>query len=126
MVIQNENVKMLVDSYGDDLYRFAFVLTCSDEGAASTLAEAFSNLEGDKKFTESKAENRLMALSEIYKCAPSFAKLTDVEAIKRKYGDKGEEFYIFLGKPLYEKALTHLTLYEGMTDAEAKEVLKKK
>ena len=69
MVIQNETVKKLIDKYGDDLYRFAFVLTCSDEGAASLLAASFSNLEGEKKFTEDDSENRLMMLSEIYKNA---------------------------------------------------------
>lgn len=126
MVIQNETVKNLIDKYGDDLYRFAFILTCSDEGAASLLAASFSNLEGEKKFTEDETENRLMMLSEIYKNAALYQKVTDVAALKEKYGDKGDEFYTFLSKPVYDKALVHLTLYEDLTEAEAKEVIKKK
>ena len=40
-------------------------------------------------------------------------------AVCEKYGEKSEEFFELLSKPLAERARIHLSLYEDLTDGEA-------
>lgn len=121
-----ENVKKLLDKYGDDIYRFAFVLTCSDKGASALLCEAVSVLSGEDKFTKNITENRNLLFSALVEYAPKHAGIFDSKQIKDKYGEKDETFYDLLKAPIAEKAFTHLTLYEDLTEKEAREIIKRK
>jgi hypothetical protein len=121
-----ESVTQLINRYGDDLYRFAFVLTCSDSGASELLADTFAALYAEDKLTEQIKENRLLVFKALYDRAPKFAGAPDREMIKEHYGEKDAEFYGLLCLPIYEKALKHLVLYEDYTEKEAAEILQKK
>ena len=122
----DENARILLEKYKDDFYRFAYILTCTDHGAADCLADAFSELSGNEKFTEKTEENRLMLFSAVYAFAPKYAEEPNIERIKQRYGEKDAEFFDFLRSPMKERAYKHLTIYEDLTDAQASEVLKKK
>ena len=122
----DENALNLLEKYSDELYRFAYILTCSDHGAADLLSEAFSELSGNDKFTYKADENRIILFSALYALAPKFEEAPDFELIKQRYGEKNEEFYALLKAPLRERARTHLLIYEDMTEREIEGVLKRK
>ena len=113
----------LADRYGEDLFRFDFILTVSQSAAEKLLSDTMQELTGAHRFTKDAWENKLTAISRIYKKAPKYApKQPDPGYLQ----NKSEEFVQFLKLPLKKRAVTHLTLYEDLTADQAEEVLRRK
>lgn len=112
----------LLDRYGDDIYRFAFVLTRSDATADKLVPAAFAYAD-EKQLDQNDDENKLVIFKLIYAAAE---KLTSIgmsdEEITAKYGKKSEDFLTLLRKPLKERAAEHLSVYEDLTAEQIKEI----
>ena len=119
---ETENISSLLDRYGDDLYRFAFILTVSDNGALSVLSDAFTD--AAKDLSGDPENGKKTVLSYIYRRAAkcTVPRMTNEEMTKA-YGEKYPDFHEFLSLPVKERAVLHLKLYEDMSDAEAEETV---
>ena len=123
-MFDSDKAKSFAEKYGDDAYRFAFVITLSPDAAEKAVCAAFSALTSDTGFdTENPDKRRIFAsvYSHAKKYASSEVKRGDIEAL---YGEKPEEFYEVLALPPKERAAEHLMLYEGYTEDEAQTILK--
>ena len=116
--MNNDEIKAYIKRRADDLFRFAFVLTASDSGAAEILREAVSDMTAKNKWDREGYETELFRA--IYKRALKYrGEPMSRAAVCEKYGEKSEEFFELLSKPLAERARIHLSLYEDLTDGEA-------
>lgn len=110
--------------YGDDAYRFAFIVTLSKDAAEQAVCSAFEALSADEKFQPEEPDKRVI-FAAVYKFAKKSA-ITEVkrEEIEALYGEKPDEFFEIAAMPLKARAAEHLTLYEGYGEKEAEEILK--
>lgn len=111
----------LLEKYGDDLYRFAFILTLSEETAKNILAESFEYAAGKELLSGVDNKDKKLLLSRIYKNAVKSGKSATYD--ENKYGKKSDTFIELIGLPLKERAIRHLCLYEDMEEKEAEEVI---
>lgn len=117
-----ERAAFLLDKYGDELYKFAFILTGADGAASEVFRDAFAFAAGKKTFTNEDDPDKRLLFSIIYKLASK----RKTEGYKEEYGKKSDTFYEMLSLPLCERAVNHLVLYEDLTEKEAKEVINNK
>ena len=116
--MNNDEINAYIKRRADDLFRFAFVLTASDSGAAEILREAVFDMTAKNKWDKETYETELFRA--IYKHALKYkGEPMSRAALCEKYGEKSEEFFEHLSKPLAERARTHLSLDEDLTDGEA-------
>lgn len=127
MFITEDKAKEIVDEYGDMLYRFAFILTLSDEGASDSLDKALYRAGKGDLLTSDAAHDKPLLLSLVYKEAKK-CKLPPYDKAKteEKYGEKPQEFYDIASLPLAERAKKHLTLYEDYSEQDADTIIKGK
>ena len=111
----------LLNKYGDDLYRFAFILTCSEDAAGRIMTEALEFASGNELFADKDKDDKKILFSRIYKSAVKNGEpaLYDEE----KYGKKSDTSNELINLPLKERAIRHLCLYEDMEEKEAEEVI---
>ena len=119
--MQNDDRALfLMKKYGDGLYRFAYILTLSDEAAGRIFSDAFADVTGKMLMTESDKDDRKTLFAHIYKNAVKCK--TNGIYREEKYGAKSDTFNEIIRLPLKERAINHLMIYEEMTEQEAKEV----
>lgn len=117
---QDDRALFLLNKYGDDLYRFAFILTCSDEAAGQILPDVFEEAAGKQIFTDKDKDDKLILLSLIYKNAAKRGGGGGYD--EKKHGKKSGDFMQMIKLPQNERAVSHLMLYEDLTEQEAKAV----
>ena len=120
-MISEKKAADLLEKYGDELYRFAFIMTLSEETAGKILAEAFEYAAGKELFSGTDNTDKKLLLSRIYKNAVKSGKSASYD--EEKYGKKSDTFNELVSLPLKERAVYHLTLYENMEEKEAEEVI---
>ncbi len=118
-MLNDERAVFLLNKYGDDMYRFAYVLTCADNVAAEAVSDAFFEVTGKKTFTGVDSKDKELLLAQIYKNASK----RKPAVYDEKYGKKGDTFNELMKMPVKDRAISHLMLYEDMTEQKAKEVL---
>ena len=112
-----------MDKYGDELYKFAFILTGTDKDAAEVFSDAFAQAAANGLLSGRDEEDRELMFAQIYKTA---SKLKTTAEYDGKYGKKSDAFYEMMKMPLRERAFYHLTEYENMTEQKANGVIGKK
>ena len=122
-MFDSEKAKKFVDAFGDDAYRFAYIITLSKEAAADALRAAFASLAADPGFDPDRPDKKKIFFA-VYKAAKRSAGTPDKEKIEADYGQKCGEFYEVASLPLPERAKEHLVLYEGYEEKEAEKILK--
>ena len=122
-MINEERAALLLDKYGDDLYRFAYILTLSEDTAGHAVSDAFAEASGRGLLSNSDKDDKKLLFSLIYK---NTAKCKPGSFDEDKYGKKSETFYEIIKLPLKERASNHLALYEDMAEQDIKEVIKAK
>lgn len=117
----NEEITAVLEKHADDLFRFAFVLTLSEEGAMTVMKEAVGDMTAKNKWDAEDVKKELLGY--IYKRARKYGTAAlDKNAVTGKYGPKSDEFFDFLSQPFEERAKGHLSMYEDMTDEEIAKV----
>ena len=122
-MMNDQRASVLMDKYGDDLYRFAFILTGTDNDAAEVFSGAFAAVCTNKLFTGKDKEDREILFCNMYKAA---SKLKTAALYDGKYGKKSDTFDELMELPLNERAVAHLIMYEDMTEQEANGVINRK
>ncbi len=122
-MFDSEKAKKFVDAFGDDAYRFAYIITLSKEAASEAVCGAFAVLVGDPDFDPDRPDKKKIFFA-VYKAAKRSAGTPDKEKIEAEYGQKCGEFYEVASLPLHERAKEHLVLYEGYEEKEAEKILR--
>lgn len=122
--MEAEKISEYVEKYMDDAYKFAFIVTLSDEGAASALKSAVGEMTEKELWDSADVRKELYTL--LYRHAVNCgAEPMTAAAISGKYGKKSDDFYSFIALPVNERALCHLTVYEDMSEEDATKVIGK-
>ena len=122
-MFDSDKAKKFTDKFGDDAYRFAFIITLDAEKATDAVCGAFAALSADPDFDTEEPDKRRI-FHAVCKAAKKSAGNADREKIGALYGEKCEEFYEIAALPVKERATAHLTLYEGYSETEAENIIK--
>lgn len=123
-MLDHDMARKFADKYGDDAFRFAFIITLDAEKAADAVCAAFTSLAADPDHNLDDPDKRKI-FSAVYKAAKkTAAKSADRTKIEAAYGEKCEEFYEIASLPAKNRAIGHLTLYEGYSEPDAVKIIK--
>lgn len=117
----DDRALFLLNKYGDDIYRFAFILTCNEDRAGVIMAEAFEYAAGNGLFSDKDKDDKKLLFSRVYKNAVKNGDPAVYD--EEKYGKKSDTFKSIVSLPLKERAIRHLILYEDMEEKEAEKVI---
>lgn len=118
-MMNEQRASALMDKYGDELYKFAYILTGADNDAAEVFSDALAEVITKNLLTGKDEEDRALLFARVYKYASKRKTAAEYDG---KYGKKSDTFYELMKLPLKERAFYHLTEYEDMTEQKAKEV----
>ncbi len=122
-MFDSDKARNFTDKFGDDAYRFAFIITLDAEKATDAVCDAFASLSADPGFNTEEPDKR-RTFRAVYKAAKKSAGDPEREKIEALYGGKCEEFYEIASLPVKERAVGHLTLYECYSETDAENVIK--
>lgn len=119
--MDKEKITEYVQKYTDDAYKFAFIVTLSEDGAAAALREAVKEMTKKELWDVEDVKDELFAL--VYKHGINCGiPPMPAEEINARYGKKSDDFYSFIALPAKERARQHLIMYEDMSEADAEAV----
>lgn len=124
-IINREEISASLDKYTTDAYKFAFVLTFSEEGAVTALEDAVAEMTSKEKWGCD--DEKIQFFASIYKHAQKCkTPPMKAEEITEKHGRKSDDFYLMPDMPVKERARQHLLLYEDMSESDAEKVTGKR
>lgn len=124
-IINREEISASLDRYTEDAYKFAFILTFSEEGAVTALEDAVAEMTAKEKWGGD--DEKIQFFASVFRHAKQ-CKTAPMKAdeITEKYGRKSDDFYSMSDMPAEERARQHLLLYEDMSESDAEKVTGKR